>query len=138
MQWTESAGKLIVIRTAGAAPGSATEGPHLMPQPPLQLPWSAALQERFGFQTPAAFRALEARGLFRWAEESRHADLSQPGDHYLWFNDMEWYQPDELRTFEFERHHKSGCVPFAHAANGDYWCWYPAMEDRGAIPVLLC
>ena len=76
--------------------------------------------------------------MFRWADEFRQADLSLPGDHYLWFNDMEWDQPDDLRTFKFASYHKSGFVPFAHAANGDYWCWYPAMEEQGAIPVLLC
>jgi hypothetical protein len=102
------------------------------------LPWSAALRERFGFETPPAYRALESRALFRWSNEFRHADLSQPGDRYLLLNDMEWYQPDDLRTFEFESYHKPGFMPFAFGGNGDYWCWYPAMEDRLAIPVLLC
>jgi hypothetical protein len=51
---------------------------------------------------------------------------------------MEWYEPDELRGFEFQSYHKGGFVPFAHAGNGDYWCWFPTMSEHGSIPVVLC
>jgi hypothetical protein len=103
-----------------------------------RLPLSNALRKRFGFVTPVTFQELEARGLFRWSEEFRHADLSQPGDHFLWFNDMEWFQPAQLLAFEFQEYHKEGFIPFAEAANSDCWCWYPVMEKNGEIPVLLC
>jgi hypothetical protein len=112
-----------------------------MQQKPVQLPWSDALRKQFHFQTPPAFRELEARRLFQWQEKLRGTDLTnltQPGDHYLWFNDMAWYQPDDLRSFRFENYHKSGFVPFAHAASGDYWCWYPSMQADSSVPVLLC
>jgi len=102
------------------------------------LPWSDAIRERFKFETPSEFRALEARGLFHWSEKAREAELTTPGDHYLWFHEMEWYQPGELRKFEFESYHKNGFIPFAHAGNGDLWCWYPERAEGGRVPVLLC
>ena len=109
-----------------------------MPKAKQDLPFSDAIQERFGFQTPPAYQALERRGLFRYTKAVNTADLTKSGDQYLWLNEMEWYQPDDLRTFEFEDHHKPGFVPFAHTGGGDFWCWYPAMAKKDQTPVLLC
>jgi hypothetical protein len=100
--------------------------------------WSEALRERFGFETPDSFRLLESHHLFKWSKRFRNSDLTKPGNRYLGFNDMEWYQPEELRAFRFKSYHKPGFVPFAHTGGDDYWCWFPQMKDSGGIPVVLC
>lgn len=108
------------------------------PDSELALPWSSALRDRFGFTPPPAYQLLEDRELFSWSSECRDKDLSVPGNHYLWFCEMEWYGPIDLRNFQFASYHREGFVPFAHAGNGDYWCWLPAEEDEKGIPVILC
>src|SRR4051812_46706906 len=94
------------------------------------LPQTQAIRTRFNFETPDSYRALEARNLFEFTKKTRDMDLTKPGNHYLYFGDMEWYQPKDLLKFEFQNYHLPGFVPFAHAANGDFWCWYPKLADK--------
>src|SRR4051794_19003430 len=102
------------------------------------LLWTNALRHRFNFETPPAFRALEERHLFEWRPEYREHDPALPGNRYLWLNDMEWFQPNDLENFQFEPWERKGFVPFAHTAGGGYWCWWPEGTKEDRVPVLLC
>jgi hypothetical protein len=100
----------------------------------------ALIQARFHWEIPAEYRLMHERG---WLTLDRPASQisTKPGDGYLWLNDMEWYELEEIAEFEFPdycRPHLQGLVPFAYNGAGDYWCWNTLGQSEGHTPILLC
>lgn len=99
----------------------------------------AAIERRYGFSIPMAYRELERRGfLDRLATPAYYAEFTTPGRGYLWLGDMEWYTPRQIADFEFADYHLPGFVPFAFTGGGDYWCWQPRFTDDRGTRVVLC
>jgi len=109
-------------------------------------PIAAAIKDKFQFEAPDAFNALEARNAFSW-DPARREELIKlfnvSGPHYLFLFTCEWFQPDEIRDFEFPEFVEplppvSQFVPFAHDGCGNEWCWWTEKVTERGVPVVLC
>jgi hypothetical protein len=100
----------------------------------------ARIAERFSFSLPAEYRRLRERGWLA-VNQPPVPVSTEPGDGYLWMNEMEWYPLEEIAEFRFPDYgepYLPGLVPFAFTAGGDYWCWQARSGVSDNPRVLLC
>lgn len=60
-------------------------------------------------------------------EFSKYGWLNSENDNYLWLDDMEWLDIQEIYEYEYENGEIRNIVPFAVTGGGDKWIWY--IED---------
>lgn len=58
-------------------------------------------------------------------------------NNYLWIDDMEWLEVDDILNYEYEEYELENIVPFAYTVGGDKWGWY--CDDNMLIKsIVLC
>lgn len=86
-------------------------------------PLVTAVETRFGFQPPAAYRFLT----------KDHSQIEWP-----LLPEFHWLNAEEIARFTFSENQWPDFVPFGRNSHGDLWCWCPAHSSGGKVPVGLC
>lgn len=69
-------------------------------------------------------------------EFNKYGWLDSQNDSYLWLDDMEWLDMEEIYDYEYEKGEIRNIVPFAVTGSGDKWVWY--IKENKIISVGVC
>jgi hypothetical protein len=90
-----------------------------------------AIEAKYGFPIPAAYRRIEAEGAFKLRHPGQFFDPANEAT-YLWIPEAEWLKHEEILAYKPYPEALPGFTPIAQTGAGDRWCWWP-MENAEVV-----